>query len=98
MSRFSTEVNTGLNHKDNEAKANEGDLQSNSFVNQHGNFWQHPMRPWNKGKSQKRELNTIHPKVSLPCKWSGFALGRERFLTSSKDFPISLSFSLPSSD
>jgi len=48
------------------------------------------MRPWNKGKGQKRELNTTHPTVSLPCKWSGFAFGKERFCTSSKEFPISL--------
>lgn len=78
-------------------KANEGDLQSNDFVKQHGNCCQHPMKPWSKGKSQKSELNAIHPKVSLPCKWSGFVLSKERFFTSSNGFPIPLSFCLPSS-
>lgn len=67
VSRFITEVNTCSNHKGNEAKANEGDLQSNSFVNEHWNFCQHPMRPWNKGKSQKRELNLLSSILKWPC-------------------------------
>lgn len=47
---------------------------------------------WDHGiKSQKTELSTIHSKVTLSCKWSSFVLGRERFLTFSKEFPISLS-------
>lgn len=50
-------------------KANEGDLQGNGCVNHRDHFCQHPERPWDKGKSWKRELNAILPKVSRPWKW-----------------------------
>lgn len=49
-------------------KANEGDLQGNGSVNQREHFCQHPERSWDKGKSWKREWNTILPKVTLSRK------------------------------
>lgn len=92
MTRFISEVNTCSNHKDNEAKANEGDLQSNSFVDSMEISSSIPWDPRIKGRARKKSWTVSSLKWAslardLQQTWSsGIALGKKRFLSSSKEF------------